>query len=127
MGRDDEHQTIRASAIRPGTKFPEDQPLFLLENDTGVVSLTTVGPHGAETFVLGFTSLERAKAFAAADADGSMRIRAIAETLMSDVMSRPQNLPVALDVGPRTLRALTTHGIGPRSSVTFAVPTRRDA
>lgn len=127
MDRDDEHQTIRASAIKPGTEFPEDQPLFLLENDSGLASLTTVGPHGAETFVLGFTSLERAKAFAAADADGSMRIRAIVETLMSDITSRPQKLQVALDVGPRTLRALTTHGVEPRSSVTFAVPTRRDA
>ena len=117
--------TNRTSPIEPGRVLTEEHPLFLLKNDTGFASLTAVNDAGVHTFVLGFTSLERAKAFVAVarQPDGPLRIRSIVQMPMGDFTSRRQEI-VALDVDPHTLQTLTAKEIGAGSSVIFSIPTR---
>lgn len=115
-------KTIFASQLEPGTSFPKDQPLFLLKDDAGLVCVTAVGTVTAErsivdTFVLGFTTVDRARTFVKRVKGFKERVRNILQAPMSYLAQR-RDLLVALDVDPDTYQALDGRVVDPGLSFT---------
>ena len=102
---------IRLNKVEPGTTFPSDQALFLLKEDNGYSSITTVEgePDGAgtvQTFVLGFTKLAKAQRFAKSDA-GRGRVKNILQLPMHEFVEKHgHQIQLVLDVNPDTYLAL---------------------
>lgn len=90
--------------IAPGTEIPEK--IYLLQNETGVASITIVDAHGKrQTSQLVFTSQAKAKRFVdlLRQPEGPLKIVGILERDSKDYLDRPKAPLVMVDVDPRKL------------------------